>query len=55
MDGEEVVDGRLRRYYRLTDTGVALLEAEIVRMTRNASTAAARLRDRPRPAPPATA
>lgn len=46
MDGEEVVDGRLRRYYKLTDTGVAVLEAEIQRMTRNATTAAARLRGR---------
>lgn len=46
LDGEEVVDGRLRRYYKLTDTGVAVLEAEILRMTRNATTAAARLRGR---------
>ena len=27
-DREEVVDGRLRRYYRLTDEGAAVLEAE---------------------------
>jgi len=26
--GEEIVDGRLRRYYRLTDRGSAVLESE---------------------------
>ncbi len=26
--GEEIVDGRLRRYYRLSDRGSAILEAE---------------------------
>jgi DNA-binding PadR family transcriptional regulator len=54
VEGEEVVDGRLRRYYRLTETGVAVLEAEITRMTRNATTAAARLQGRPSTAPPVT-
>jgi DNA-binding PadR family transcriptional regulator len=27
--GEEVVDGRLRRYYRLTDRGAQVLSAEV--------------------------
>ncbi|GHJ44725.1 PadR family transcriptional regulator [Catellatospora sp. TT07R-123] len=44
--GEEVVDGRLRRYYRLTDSGAQLLDAEVQRMTSNARAAAARLRRR---------
>jgi len=30
--GEEVVDGRLRRYYRLTDEGAAALVAETARL-----------------------
>ena len=30
--GEEVVDGRLRRYYRLTDEGAAALVAETSRL-----------------------
>ncbi|MGN9908605.1 PadR family transcriptional regulator [Phytohabitans sp. LJ34] len=44
VDREEAVDGRLRRYYRLTDDGVASLEAEVARLRANASLAAARLR-----------
>ena len=32
VDREEVVDGRLRRYYRLTDLGTARLEAEVKRL-----------------------
>lgn len=43
-DHDEVVDGRLRRYYRLTDAGAALLEAEAARMRANAEAAATRLR-----------
>ncbi|MEV0454218.1 PadR family transcriptional regulator [Catellatospora methionotrophica] len=46
QDGEEVVDGRLRRYYRLTDPGATVLDAEVQRMTGNARAAAARLRRR---------
>jgi DNA-binding PadR family transcriptional regulator len=42
-DREEVVDGRLRRYYRLTDEGAAGLAAEVERLRRRAETAAARL------------
>ena len=30
--GEEVVDGRLRRYYRLTDAGQGVLVAETARL-----------------------
>jgi DNA-binding PadR family transcriptional regulator len=53
-DREEVVDGRLRRYYRLTDGGAALLAAEAERLQRNVEAAQARLRERAaaRPARP---
>ncbi|MCW6007516.1 PadR family transcriptional regulator [Micromonospora sp. CPCC 205371] len=44
VDREEAVDGRLRRYYRLTDHGAAQLQAEVERLRANASLAAARLR-----------
>jgi DNA-binding PadR family transcriptional regulator len=46
-DREEVVEGRLRRYYRLADEGAAVLEAEAVRLTSNAAVAITRLRARP--------
>jgi DNA-binding PadR family transcriptional regulator len=42
-DREEVVDGRLRRYYRLTDKGAGLLENEAARLQRNADAARQRL------------
>ncbi len=42
-DREEVVDGRLRRYYRLTPAGGERLAAEVERMRQNASVAARRL------------
>jgi DNA-binding PadR family transcriptional regulator len=45
-DREEVVEGRLRRYYRLTDEGASLLEAEAHRLTTNAEAAVGRLRRR---------
>jgi DNA-binding PadR family transcriptional regulator len=45
-DRDEVVDGRLRRYYRLTDEGVALLDAEAERLHRNVEAARSRLRER---------
>ncbi|HEX6469258.1 MAG TPA: PadR family transcriptional regulator [Streptosporangiaceae bacterium] len=41
---EEIVDGRLRRYYAITDEGVARLAAEAARLRRNAEAAEARLR-----------
>ena len=49
VSGEEVVDGRLRRYYRLTTLGAERLEAEATRMSRSADQALARLRRAPRP------
>jgi DNA-binding PadR family transcriptional regulator len=53
MDREEVVDGRLRRYYRLTGDGDATLRAETERMRRNVEAATARLRSRDEPRQPA--
>ena len=44
VEREEAVEGRLRRYYRLTDDGRAALAAEVDRMRAAASVAAARLR-----------
>jgi len=43
---EEVVDGRLRRYYELTKEGERLLEAEVARLASNAQAARARLKTR---------
>ena len=40
---EEVVESRLRRYYRLTEIGARRLAADIERQRRNADAAAARL------------
>jgi DNA-binding PadR family transcriptional regulator len=45
---EEVEDSRLRRYYQLTDSGAARLEAEVVRLTENARAAARSLAARRR-------
>ena len=42
VDREEIVDSRLRRYYALTDAGIARLAAETERMRRNANAAASR-------------
>jgi DNA-binding PadR family transcriptional regulator len=50
-DHEEVVEGRLRRYYRLSDDGAGVLEAEAQRLASNAEAAAERLRRRARPRP----
>jgi DNA-binding PadR family transcriptional regulator len=46
VDREEAVDGRLRRYYRLTDHGGAVLQAEAETMRANAAIAEQRLRRR---------
>jgi PadR family transcriptional regulator, regulatory protein PadR len=46
VDREEAVDGRLRRYYRLTDPGAAALHAEVEQLRANARIAAGRLRRR---------
>jgi len=43
VDREEVVEGRLRRYYRLTPKGSELLAAEAARLQANASAALSRL------------
>lgn len=45
-DHEELVDGRQRRYYRLTEDGVTALNTDLVRQRRNATAAAGRLRRR---------
>jgi DNA-binding PadR family transcriptional regulator len=44
VDREEAVDGRLRRYYRLTPAGREVLEAEAERLRRLATVAEVRLR-----------
>ena len=44
QDREEIVDGRLRRYYRLTADGARVLAAEAERQRVNAATATRRLR-----------
>ncbi|PRY64674.1 PadR family transcriptional regulator [Glaciihabitans tibetensis] len=46
-DGDEVIDGRLRRYFRLTDAGAQRLADEITRLEANAREATARLKLRP--------
>ena len=46
IDREEVVEGRLRRYYRLADEGAARLEAEVTRMRAHTRAAEQRLRTR---------
>jgi len=43
-DREQIVDGRLRRYYRLTPAGAGALAAETARMRSNAAVATRRLR-----------
>jgi DNA-binding PadR family transcriptional regulator len=44
VDREEIVDSRLRRYYRLTSAGAERLAAEAERMRNNARLATGRLR-----------
>ncbi len=43
VDREEVVDGRLRRYYRLTPAGTRRLAAEAARLQAHAAVALRRL------------
>jgi DNA-binding PadR family transcriptional regulator len=43
-DREEIVGGRLRRYYRLTLDGTAVMTSETQRLRANAAVAAQRLR-----------
>ncbi|WP_250006930.1 PadR family transcriptional regulator [Actinoplanes sp. M2I2] len=47
VDRQEVVDGRLRRYYRLTDAGAGQLAERARRLRKNAEAAESRLRARP--------
>lgn len=49
---DEVENGRLRRYYRLTDAGAAAVRAETQRMTTQALAAERRLAQRARQAAP---
>jgi DNA-binding PadR family transcriptional regulator len=44
IDREEIVDSRLRRYYRLTPAGAKLLAAEAARLQANARLAISRLK-----------
>ncbi|WP_433797043.1 PadR family transcriptional regulator [Actinoplanes sp. CA-252034] len=46
VDREEAVDGRLRRYYRLSDSGAGALTTQVDRLRRNAAAAEGRLRRR---------
>jgi len=46
LDGDEIVDGRLRRYFQLTDSGASRLSDEIARMEANARQAKSRLKIR---------
>jgi len=55
QDGEEVVDGRARRYYMLTDLGSSALHDEVEALNARARIAAARLSARLRPARPSAA
>jgi DNA-binding PadR family transcriptional regulator len=45
-DREEVHQGRLRRYYKLTDSGVRALQAEVARLSANVRAASAVLKGR---------
>ena len=47
IDREEIVDGRLRRYYRLTPSGAERLADEASRLRANANVAMSRLRTNP--------
>jgi len=47
VDREEIVDNRLRRYYRLTPTGRARLADEAARLHSNATAALQRLQPNP--------
>jgi DNA-binding PadR family transcriptional regulator len=44
VDREEIVDSRLRRYYRLTPAGAEMLAAEAARLQANARVAMSRLK-----------
>jgi DNA-binding PadR family transcriptional regulator len=44
LDREEIADGRLRRYYRLTPAGTQALGDEVARIRANAAVASKRLK-----------
>ena len=44
VDREEIVDSRLRRYYKLTQDGIRVLDTEAARMQANARVAVSRLK-----------
>jgi DNA-binding PadR family transcriptional regulator len=44
VDREEVVESRLRRYYKLTPAGICVLDEEAARMQANARVAVSRLK-----------
>jgi len=46
VDREEAVDGRLRRYYRISDGGAAALATQADRLRRHATAAETQLRRR---------
>lgn len=50
VDREEIVNSRLRRYYRLTPGGRILLESEVARQAANVREVSRRLRQAGRPA-----
>jgi DNA-binding PadR family transcriptional regulator len=50
VDGEEVVDGRARRYYRLTPSGRRALAAEAARLADAAAVVVTRMSQAPEPA-----
>ncbi|GAB1639824.1 PadR family transcriptional regulator [Krasilnikovia sp. MM14-A1259] len=54
LDRSEIIDGRARKYYRLTDQGTTLLRTETERMRRAVEAATSRL-DAARAPRPATA
>lgn len=45
VDREEIIDGRLRRYYLLTEAGSGVLATEAARMQHNAAVATTRLKN----------
>ncbi|MEU4426052.1 PadR family transcriptional regulator [Actinoplanes sp. NPDC024001] len=47
VDREEAVEGRLRRYYRLSDSGAGALRVEVGRLRQRAEAAEEQLRQRP--------
>lgn len=47
VDGEEVVDGRRRRYYRITEEGLEVLRSEVVRLESIVGVARGQLSTRP--------